>query len=405
MDDWHLTQLTFGSDQARYHSHSYYDVPVVDAPGRRIVAHRVGFTERQPTPDDTIELGIVDADQPGSWQPLGESRAWSWQQGPLAQWVAGGPRLVWNDRDEERFVARLVDTDSGTRHTLPLPVYTVAPDGRFALSLNMARLNTLRPGYGYAGGSSARLDERHPADDGVWRVDLEEATEPELILPLAQAVSFLRGMLPWWQRLRHDAGRYAYWFNHAKISPDGKRFTIKLRWRRLAGSWSDRMGVSLTCGVDGNDLRLLADATSHVIWLNATQAYFWRRGEVALFEDHAPRGVRQQAIAPQLIDSNVHIRHLPPDATATPTSFVLDTPYREVVDLCLYDPTTSQQRQIAQFSGHVPVRGPFRCDLHPCPSADGNRIIVTSLQDGGRQIYVLTRSGDGEQPSGLRASA
>ena len=392
MNDWHLTQLTFGSDQSSYHSHSYYDVPVIDGPGRRIVAHRVRFAERQPTPDDAVELGVVDAEHPGSWQPLGESRAWSWQQGPLAQWIAGGPRLVWNDREGERFVARLVDVESGARQTLPAPVYTVDPDGRFALSLNMARLDTLRPGYGYAGGSGARLDEPRPADDGVWRLDLEGDAAPRLILPLARAADFLTDMLPWWQRLRHGASPYFYWFNHAKIAPDGKRFTVKLRWRRRGGPWSDRMGVSLTCGVDGSDLRLLADASSHVIWLNDTHAYFWRRDEVALFEDRAPRGVRLNAIAPELIDSNVHIRHLPPGPTDSPALFVLDTPYREVVDLCLYDPATATQRQIARFGGHIPVRGPFRCDLHPCPSADGNRIVVTSLHDGGRQVYTLTRA-------------
>jgi len=131
-----------------------------------------------------------------------------------------------------------------------------------------------------------------------------------------------------------------------------------------------------------------------VIWLNDSQAYFWRRGELALFEDGAPRGHRLSAIAPELIDSNVHIRHLPPEATDSPTLFVLDTPYREVVDLNLYDPVAGTQRRIAQFSGHLPVRGPFRCDLHPCPSADGNRIVVTSLEDGGRQVYLLTRAAD-----------
>lgn len=392
MTDWHLAQLTFGSDQARYHSHSYYDIPVIDRPGRRIAAYQVRFAERQPTADDPIEVGIVDTDQPGSWEPVGQSRAWSWQQGPLAQWIGGGPSVVWNDRDGDRFTAQVVNIDSGARETLPLPVYAVDAAGHFVLSVNMARLDVLRPGYGYPDGSGARLDEACPADDGVWRLDLAAGSGPRLVLPLARAVAFLREMFPWWHRLRHRASAYRYWFNHVKVAPDSRRFTVKLRWRRDGGSWSDRMGVSLTCGVDGDDLRLLADATSHVIWLNDSHAYFWRRGEVVLFEDRAPRGMRRHAIAADSIDDNVHIRHLPPGPTDAPSRFVFDTPYREAVDLCLYDVPTATPSRIARFRGHVPVRGPFRCDLHPCPSETGDRIVVTSLHDGGRQVYMLTRA-------------
>ena len=55
--------------------------------------------------------------------------------------------------------------------------------------------------------------------------------------------------------------------------------------------------------------------------------------------------------------------------------------------LCASDTHT----RIAQFNNHRPKRGPFRCDLHPCPSRDGRKILVTSLDDGGRQLYVLNR--------------
>ena len=38
-----------------------------------------------------------------------------------------------------------------------------------------------------------------------------------------------------------------------------------------------------------------------------------------------------------------------------------------------------------------PKSGPFRCDLHPNPSPDGRKVVVTSLDDGGRQMYLLAR--------------
>ena len=386
MTEWALSQLTFGSAEGVFHAHSYYDIPVFDGGGSRILAHRMTFEGRQPRPADVIGIEIVHADAPGSQRPLGESSAWSWQQGPMAQWIAGGPRVVWNDREGSRAVGRLYNTATGDRRTLPAPVYATDPAGRFALCLNMARLDALRPGYGYPGCDGARLDEQHPKDDGVWRLDLATG-EARLALPLDEAVRFFKARLGWRARLRHAARRFVYWFNHAKISPDGQRFTVKLRWRATGGPWNESMGVSLTCGCDGDDLRLLADATSHVIWLDSARLYFWREDGVVLYEDASPFGRLLGRIAPGLITENVHIRHFPDDSE----TFVFDTPYRETIDLILHHARSGTDQRLTTFGNHRPARGPFRCDLHPCPSPDGRRIAVTSLQDGGRQLYVLTR--------------
>ena len=102
--------------------------------------------------------------------------------------------------------------------------------------------------------------------------------------------------------LSHLRRRYHYWFNHAKLSPDGTRFTVKLRFRLRGGGWTESMGVSLTCGMDGTDLALLAPAASHVIWLDDTRLYFWQQGAVRLYEDARP-GRELGLIAPGTIDA------------------------------------------------------------------------------------------------------
>lgn len=392
MTGWQITQLSFGSDERRFHAHSYYDIPVFDADGRRILAHRMGFAGRPATAEDRVEIGILEAEAPGAWTPLGRSRAWSWQQGPMAQWIAGGPACVWNDREGGRFVARIAEPGRGIRTTLPRPVYAVDETGRFALGLDMARLDTVRPGYGYPGGSGDGIRQRHPRDEGVWRMEIADGAS-RLLLSLDAAQRFVLSRLPARDRVRHALARYTYWFNHAKIAPGGRRFTVKLRWRRPGGPWNERMGVSLTCDTDGGtDLRLLADATSHVIWQTDERAYFWRRGELALFQDTAPEGTRLGVLGGGLIDANVHIRHLPPGPDPRPPAYVLDTPYREEIALRLLDPESGETTEIARMEGHRPARGPYRCDLHPCPSPDGQRIVITSLRDGGRQVYVLHRA-------------
>lgn len=399
---WDETQLTFGTEAGRFHAHSYYDIPVMDAAGARLVGVQTTFVERQPGPDDAVTVGVVATDSPGSWTPLATTTAWSWQQGPMAQWLPDD-RVIWNDRaapdDGAAFVARVADP-GGDRPslTLPRPVYAVMPDGTAGLSIDMARLDRLRPGYGYAAPAAPQAHDLvpAPADDGVWRVPLDGGA-PTLILSLAEAVEGLRRRMTLRERIVHRFGRFRYWFNHLKIAPDGARFTAKLRWRRPGGPWSGRMGVSLTCGTAGTgaaggDLRLLGRATSHVIWLGSDRLYYYDEiaRRVVIRADAAPQGHEVGRIAPDRLRTNVHLRHLPP-GTGDPDALVYDTPYREDPILWRTGPDGRDPVRIAAYANHVPPRGPFRCDLHPCPDATGRRIAVTSMRDGGRQIYLLTR--------------
>lgn len=390
MTTWTARQLTSGTKAGKFHSHSYYDIPIFDAGSRHVVLYETDIAGRHPTSDDRIKIGVVDTRDPEpNWTPLGESRAWSVQQGPMAQWitVAGTSRqsVIWNDREGGRLVARIREPGGAPARTLPRPVYAVCPDGRTALSIDLMRLDTLRPGYGYPGGQSQAL-ARQPADDGVWRMDLETG-EAELALSLKRAVHFMTRRIGLRARLGHLRRRYTYWFNHLKVSPDGRRFTVKLRFRVPGGPWNESMGVSLTCNVDGGDLRLLAPATSHVIWLDNERLYFWQHGAVRLFRDAGP-GQQMEVLAPEVLNANVHIRHMP----VTPGLFVFDTPYREEIDVLMLDRARDYVEPIARFHGHVPAKGPFRCDLHPCPSPDGEHIIVTTLQDGGRQVHLLRKA-------------
>ena len=387
---WERIQLTRGSDSGKYHSHAYYDIPVFDSQSRLLAGHSVSFKERSPTPQDKIDIGYMDLQGDKSWIKVGESTAWSWQQGAMSQWLPQTKTLIWNDRENDQFISRHYCADSAQTKTFPHPVYAVAPDGKFFLSLNMARLNYVRPGYGYAGGKGHLIDSLKPWEDGVWRIDAKSGEE-KLLLSLHEAAKFLLSRLPLRLRLSNLVRRYVFWFNHVKMSPDGKRFTVKLRFRSrdLSRSWNDSMGCSLTCGTDGSDLRLLEQATSHVIWLDNEQLYFWRRNGVYLYKDGPNGGEKVRQIAAKRIDHNVHMRHFPNE----PDHFIFDTPYRETIDLFTYSERNDESKKIATFHNHNPKHGEFRCDLHPCPSPDGKSIVVTSMDDGGRQMYLLRKTG------------
>ena len=72
------------------------------------------------TPDDVIELGMVDLEDNDTWIPIAKTRAWSWQQGCMLQWVPGSDsKIIYNDRENDRFIARIRDVFSGETRQLP----------------------------------------------------------------------------------------------------------------------------------------------------------------------------------------------------------------------------------------------------------------------------------------------
>ena len=105
-----------------YHWFGYYDKLEFDPVGRFVLGMEVDFEHRSPTPDDVIKIGMVDLQDGDRWIELGESRAWCWQQGCMLQWRPGSKtEVLWNDRQQDRFVCRILDVETRQLRTIPHP--------------------------------------------------------------------------------------------------------------------------------------------------------------------------------------------------------------------------------------------------------------------------------------------
>ncbi len=94
----------------RRHWFGYYDKLQFDPTGRYCLGMEVDFEHRSPRPDDVIQIGMVDLKDNDRWIELGKSTAWCWQQGCMLQWVPGSKTTVlWNDRDNDRYVCRILN--------------------------------------------------------------------------------------------------------------------------------------------------------------------------------------------------------------------------------------------------------------------------------------------------------
>jgi hypothetical protein len=302
----------------------------------------------------------------------------------MLQWRPGSPReVVWNDREDDRFVCCILDIESGRKRTVPYPVYSLSPDGRWAITADFRRLNDCRPGYGYAGIPDPHKEERIPEESGVWKVDLDTG-QRHPVVSLAEAAK-----IPYPPGYSEGA---KHWFNHLLISPDGSRFIFLHRWRgnREGRGFATRM---FTCGADGKDLYVLdpRGRTSHFIWRDPVYVAAWaghpsRGDRFYLFKD---RTDQVEPLAPEVMTRNGHITYLP----GRGNEWILNDTYPDRErrqEVYLYHVPTGTKRVLGRFHSPAAYRGEWRCDTHPRSSPDGTRVVIDSPHEGnGRQLYLI----------------
>jgi hypothetical protein len=363
----------------RHHFFGYYDKSPWNASGTCLLAHEAGFNDRPPGPDDQVAVGVVRVGGDDRFLPVGHSLAWNWQQGAMLQWHPADPErlLLHNDRHGGRFEAVVRDLSGKEVTRYSRPVYAMAPDGRHAYSVNFARLQTRRPGYGYAGIEDRWAHEPHPPDDGLHRLDLGSG-KSELVVPLdALAAAAGEGL--------RDAFQ---WINHVQVSPSGRKVAFFHIARLGDAGWRARLMV---CADDGADARCVLDAgfVSHYDWQDDDRILIWAR------EDGAPGHfwlVDVGSAARRIIGGGV----LAEDGHATfapDRRWLLNDTYPDRHDmrtLMLYRWPDGPRVDLARlWSPKSRWWGEIRCDLHPRWSRDGTKVCIDSVHSGERQMYVL----------------
>lgn len=367
--------LTHGTS---HHWFGYYEKCPWDASGRRVLAMRSAFRDRPPVEKDVAVIGLSDVET-GAWTPVAETRAWNWQQGSMLQWLGDGSSgdIIYNDREGDRLVSRIVNVDTLVGRTLDRPIYAVNRAGTKAVSLNFARLQHQRPGYGYAGVEDPWRHVAEPEDDGMWALDLKTG-ESRLILSVAAAANFHRGP---------DFGGKTHRFNHAQFGP-GDRFAVL--HRRKTPDMEVGHTRLLTMDIDGGGLRCLTDheLVSHYDWWGADRIVAWaRRNDVGdryfVFEDR--EGGSIAPIGEDVLNCDGHCSFSPDGRWMLSDTYPDEVHHRT---LFLFEMATGRRIDIGRFLS-PPMTWEIRCDLHPRWSRDGRKVCIDSVHEGTRQMYVL----------------
>ncbi len=368
-----------------HHWFGYYDKLQFDPTSRFVLGMQVQFEHRTPTRDDVITIGMVDLGDKDRWTPLGKSRAWNWQQGCMLQWLPGSKnKIIWNDRDGDQFVSRIMNVETRDTDTVDYPIYSVQPSGKLAVTPDFRRIADVRPGYGYAGLADPFGDQLVSDRTGIFRVDLESG-QAELVTTLADIARL--GNIP------NDEPGIKHYFNHLLFSPDGNRFIALHRWQYRNGSRLTRM---ITAAPDGSDVRLVIPNgyASHFIWRDPQHILSQSKNWLGyqdwgnfLFEDKDGGG-KIEAVGRGVLDGAGHLSYLPGNEWILNDSYPrgaerMQTPH-------LYHVATGQRIDLGDF--HLPVvyKGEWRVDTHPryCPN---NRFVCIDapVPGQGRQLQLI----------------
>lgn len=372
----------------RHHWFGYYDKLQFDPASRYVLGMEVPFEHRSPNADDVIQIGMVDLDDNDRWIHLGQSSAWNWQQGCMLQWLPGSDSTVlWNDRENDRFVCRMLNVQTQASRTIPHPVYSVSSDGLSAVSADFRRIADVRPGYGYCGIPDPYSHDPAPRDSGISHIDLQSG-QSRLIVSLHDIAGL--GQIP------NQQPGIKHYFNHLLFSPDGSRFIMLHRWRYPDGKRLTRL---ITARPDGTDLRIVIPNgyASHFIWRDTqhilAQSRHWNGNTDwgnFLFEDK--EGGRVREIGRGVLNGSGHLSYLPGN------KWILNDTYPQGTERIqtphLYHVETGQRIDLGQFPLPKVYTGEWRVDTHPRFSPDLRYVCIDApYRNEGRQMQLIEIQG------------
>ncbi|TXH52136.1 MAG: hypothetical protein E6Q93_21045 [Burkholderiaceae bacterium] len=402
----------------RHHFFGYYNKTPWDRSGRYILAQRTALMTAPLVPSLAAEIGYFDLHDGDHFHRVAETTAWNWQMGSQLQWLDGaaGRQLIFNRRSGDAsarypgFGATIVDADSGEQRHLPLPVYVVAPNSRYALCVDYRRLYVTHETIGYAQSGAPFELPLAPDDDGIHWMDLATGR-----CRLALSYRALREFHP-----RPSMQRAIHWVSHIEINPASSRVLLLHRWTERVQDETCFLHRLITMNPDGSDLRLLEcsdhplpqlaadfdpDAVgtfdyekseyqiSHPLWVEDETIVVWspHRGRIHyhLYQDRPDGAV--SVLGDGVLVENGHMSFSPVNRRWMLSDTYPDARTHERM-LFLYDTEAGQRRDIGSFYADPALGKENRCDLHPRWSRDGRQVCIDSVHESARQMYVIDLS-------------
>ena len=370
----------------KHHFFGYFDIQACDSTGNYVLAMESDFDDHFPTADDTSTIGMVEWETK-KFHPLTETRAWNPQQGCMLHWLPTEParKIIYNDRDGDRFVSIILDVFSGEKRMLPKPIAGLTNDGRRALSVNYARLRQCRRTVGYSGLDDPNFHVPHPSDDGLFVLDLETG-KYELLCSFEQAFEL---------NPLKDARESTMWFNHPTVNTDDSRVTWVSCYLAKDGPSVGKRAF-LVAAMDGTGLQFLTSYgnVSHHDWLDPERILVWSDldGKGACFNLLNVVTAERVAVARDQILQDGHCAFSGDRRRLVVDTYASNSPDR-LQTLFLWDMQKKHLEVMGRFYQPPYAVAEWKCDLHPRWDRDDRWVVFDSTHEGSRQMYAIDTSG------------
>lgn len=380
-----VKQITHGP---RHHFFGYIGQSLTipwDASGRFILSLRTEYHDRMPEPGEAADVVLIDTMDGYRVVPIEQTRAWNFQQGTMFYWNPSQPetQFFFNDRDPEtqRVFTVLYDIEKHRRireyrlEEVPAASGGVSPTGEFFLAINYGRMARLRPVTGYPGAADPTTDTLAPANDGIFRVDIETA-DPQLLVSFKQLRDLLR---EWHERI----DEIAFYINHSLCNRTGEYVYFFARGRL----GKDPMAINTPCSVktDGTGLTAHQYIGGHPEWDEDGVVIGAEDGRQVCY-DIEKQAIVGQIGTPKLIPSPGGDVALSPDARW----FVCGYSSKDENYYSIVHRSDNAFAHSLPFSRGPHARGNLRIDPAPRWNRDQTAILVPGwTEEGFRQLHLI----------------
>ena len=378
---------------------NYFAINAWSADFRYLAVLETDVNGRLPRAGERCTVGLVDTQDGNRFVPVTTTACWNFQEAAMLHWLPNEPdTFVFNDVRDGAFVAVVMNWRTKAERIVPHPVSAVSRDGRWAISVNYARLHLTRPDYGYAGeGQDARAATTWPEDDGLWLVDLTTG-EAKLILSVAQG----RARMPPPKAVPGKPGNPLAYYCHTVFNPSATRIFFLARtvdwFEKETHKIPQWLTTSFTVRTDGTDLRrCFADDTaggSHFNWLDdenmvvttwPTGASGRKNGRHMKFR--VGEEEKGRPMAPGLLDWDGHCVYSPNGRWMSTEGYYDFNFNRQWAIMRTSDEAV---KAVGEFFVPEKYRPTYwRCDLHARWRPDGRQLAFNSVHEGSRQVYVM----------------
>jgi len=362
----------------------YHDKTPFSGDASKILAMSVTASDTRPESEGTaMKLGYFAKNEKGEFEkrfiPFAETTTWCWQQGCMLQWHPSQPnsQVVFNALVDDAYGSVVFDIKQGkVVREYPYPIYSVAPTGTYAATLNFSRLGRLRPGYGYGLLPDSTAKSLVPEDDGLFVFDLQSA-ERKLVASLPE--------------LAKGAGEQGcqHYINHATFSPDGKQIAFFHLW--VDSDFNRGMRFFLY-NLETQETLLMEGEkkVSHYCWISDEEILATVQADRKAPWEYCTYRTKRVSHANNFGLSLKTDGH-PMRSPVVKELFVTDSRANRIREdnVVIFNKINCKKVTVARFFMPVAYRDQVRCDLHPRWDREGRYIVADIVSKGRRAMAVV----------------